>query len=143
MKHAPVEPGATRLGTTGQQVEAIGMDQLHRQQLGEIRQTLGLGPGNLELGVAILLLGEADGNRTPLELALGEQDKSLLALANDSPGKMSAKGAAQAKVVNGFQHAGLAAAIAAHQDVEAGRQLQAGVLDVAKVVELEFDQGHD
>lgn len=53
---------------------------------------------------------------------------------------MSAKGAPQPKVVNGFQHAGLAAAIAPDQNVEAGRQLETGLLDIAKVAELEFDQ---
>ncbi len=143
MKNAPVEPGPASLGPTGQQIEAIWMDQLHRQQLGQIGQTLGLGPGNLELGLATLVLGETDGDLAPLQFALGEQGKRPLPLADDPPGQVSAKGAPQTEVVNGFQHAGLAAAIAPDQDVEAGWQLETGLLDIAKVAELEFDQGHD
>ncbi len=56
---------------------------------------------------------------------------------------MSTKGATETEVVNGFQHAGLAAAIAPDQDIEAGRQHETGLLDIAKVAELEFDQRHD
>jgi hypothetical protein len=56
---------------------------------------------------------------------------------------MGTKRAAETKVMNGFQHAGLAAAVAPDQDIEAGRQRETGVLNVAKVAELEFDQGHD
>jgi hypothetical protein len=56
---------------------------------------------------------------------------------------VSTKRTTETKVVNGFQHAGLAAAIAPDQDIEAGGQRETGVLDVAKVAELEFDQGHD
>lgn len=53
---------------------------------------------------------------------------------------MGTKRAAETKVMNGFQHAGLAAAVAPDQDIEAGRQRETGVLNVAKVAELEFDQ---
>ena len=59
------------------------------------------------------------------------------------PGQVSAKGTTETEVVNGFQHAGLAAAVAPDQDVETGRQLETGLLDIAKVAELELDQGHD
>ncbi len=119
------------------------MDQLHRQQLRQIGKPLGLRPGNLELGLATLVFGKTDRYLTPLQFTLGKQGKGPLPLADDPPGQMSAKGAPQTKVVNGFQHAGLAAAIAPDQNVEAGRQLETGLLDIAKVAELEFDQGHD
>ena len=143
MEDAPVQPGPASLGPAGQQVEAIGVDQLHRQQLCQIGQSLGLGPGDLELGLTTLVLGESNGYLTPLQFALSKQGKGPLPLADDPPGQVSTKGATKAKVVNGFQNAGLATAIAPDQDVEAGGQLETGLLDIAKVAELEFDQGHD
>lgn len=51
------------------------MDQLHRQQLRQIGQPLGLRPGNLELGLATLVFGKTDRNLTPLQLTLGKQGK--------------------------------------------------------------------
>lgn len=61
MEDAPVQPGPASLGPAGQQVEAIGVDQLHRQQLCQIGQSLGLGPGDLELGLAPLSLASPMG----------------------------------------------------------------------------------
>ncbi len=65
MKNTPIEPGPTSLRPAGQQIEAIWMDQLHRQQFGQLGQALGLGTGDLELGLATLVLGEADRHLRP------------------------------------------------------------------------------
>ena len=78
MKNTPVEPGTPGLRPAGQQIEAIRMDQLHRQQFGQLGQALGLGTGDLELGLATLVLGEADGHLAPFQFTLGKQGKRPL-----------------------------------------------------------------
>lgn len=61
------------------------------------------------------------------------QHELRLVVANDPTGLQAAEGAAMAERIHRLQHAGLAAAVGADQEVESRRQRQIRRLDIAEI----------
>src|SRR5690606_35780928 len=102
--------------------EAIRVDQLQGQGRSQFRKAAHLLPIHTDLVIGFLAARNPNGIGYPAALRdFTEDGAGLLAIAYDRLQAGAAEGAGQTKQVNGFQEAGLAAAIGAMDEIDAGR----------------------
>ena len=80
---------------------------------------MAIGAVDAHLAVALLVFGQADGGFPLCALQTPVQNKRFLLVANHATNLQTAKRPAVAERIDGFQHAGFAAAVRANQEVKA------------------------
>ena len=80
---------------------------------------MAIGAVNAHLAVALLVFGQANGGFPLCALQTPVQNKRILLVANHATNLQTAKRPAVAERIDGFQHAGFAAAVRANQEVKA------------------------
>ena len=80
---------------------------------------MAIGAVDAHLAVTLLIFGQADGGLSLLSLQTPVQNKRILLVANYATNLQTAKRPAVAERIDGFQHAGFAAAVRANQEVKA------------------------
>ncbi|MNP45655.1 hypothetical protein D3C76_1395940 [compost metagenome] len=81
---------------------------------------MSVGAVDAHLAVTLLVFGQADGGFMILALQTPMQDERLLLVANHAANLQTAKRPTMAERIDGFQHAGFAAAVGANQEIKAG-----------------------
>ena len=120
VEHTPVEELPTNLRRTFQQAKTIRIDQLQRQQIGELCSASCILPVDADLQFTLTITRNTQVAGAALgQLHLTENGTSRLLVMNHWLQASAAEGASEAKQMDRFQHAGLAAAVGAVEDVDA------------------------
>ena len=80
---------------------------------------MAVGAVDAHLAVALLVFGQADGGFPLGTLQAPMQHKRILLVANHAANLQTAKRPAMTERIDGFQHAGFAAAVRANQEIKA------------------------
>lgn len=133
MKTAPVQEGAPEFRPAIQQGKTFGGDQLHGQQLRQLGHLVAVAAIDAYFAVTLTALAQSYRQLALRAFDAAVQHELRLVVANDPTGLQAAKGAAMAERIHRLQHAGLAAAVGADQEVESRRKRQIRRLDIAEV----------
>ena len=121
VEHTPVEKLPTNLGRAFQQAEAVGIDELNRQGLGQLRRTTGILPVDTNLELTLTLTRYAEIAQPTIFLAhLTEHGTANLLVLDNRLQPGAAKGTGQPEQMHSLKQTGLAAAIGAKEDIDAG-----------------------
>ena len=121
VEHTPIEKLPANLRRPFEQAEAVGVDQLQRQDLGQLRSATGVLPVDADLELTLTVTGDPQRAVTTLgQLDLTEDGAGELFVLNDRQQPRATKRTGKPQQVNGFQNTGFAAAVGAVKNVDAG-----------------------
>lgn len=92
-----------------------------------------VGAVDAHFAVAELIFGQANGDFARFGLQTPVQDKRLLLMANNATNLQAAKRPTMPEGVDRLQHAGLPAAVSAHQKVKARGEREIRAFDIAEI----------
>src|SRR5690606_4115700 len=122
VEHTPIQVLSTLFPRSFQQPEAVRVAQLQGQGRSQFRKAAHLLPIHTDLVIGFLAARDPNGIGYPTALRdFTEDGAGLFAVTYDRLQAGAAEGTGQTKQVNGFQQAGLAAAIGAMDEIDAGR----------------------
>src|SRR5690606_4962433 len=120
VKASPIEERSSVFGAAIEQSKPLGGNQLHWHQVRQLRDLVTVGAIDAHFAVALFVFGQADGGFPLCALQTSMQNKRVLFMANHAAWLQTAKRPAMAERIDGFEHAGFAAAVGANQEVKAG-----------------------
>ncbi|MNZ66284.1 hypothetical protein D3C78_845040 [compost metagenome] len=142
VKASPVEEGSAVFGAAVEQRKPLRRNQLHRHQQRQFSHFMAVGAVDAHFAVAQLVFRQANRGFTLAALKPTVQDKSILFVADNATNLQATKRTAVAERVDGFQHAGFAAAVSANQEIKAGGESEIRAFNIAKVADQQAGERH-
>ena len=141
VEHAPVEKSPAPARTFLEQLVDLGVDDLGRELLGEIRDASGNGAADMPFRAAAGCL-DAERDRTDRAQGLAREQKGVFAVGDERIAAAAAKRAAPAQEKGGLEQAGLARGIRADEEIGAGIELELDRGKTAKSLGVKAAEGH-